>query len=120
MYNPFPPIGHHWQDSTHISFGVLTAGVYTGWAKLEGSIFHGREPDEDRWDLDLGALDSWSARLSVNPSERTSFQVSYGYVHSRAFQAVLEELGARHIRTPPYTPRWNGKVERFIQTLDDE
>jgi len=49
MYNPFPPIGHHWQDSTHISFGVLTAGVYTGWAKLEGSIFHGREPDEDRW-----------------------------------------------------------------------
>jgi len=82
MYNPFPPIGHHWQDSTHISFGVLTAGIYTGWAKLEGSIFHGREPDEDRWDLDLGALDSWSGRLSVNPTGRTSFQVSYGYIHS--------------------------------------
>src|SRR5919201_424234 len=82
MFNPFPPIGHHWQDSTHISFGVLTAGLYTRWAKLEGSVFHGREPDEDRWNFDFGALDSWSGRLSLNPTARTSFQVSYGYVHS--------------------------------------
>jgi len=82
MNNPFPPIGHHWQDSTHISFGVLTAGVYTRWLKLEGSRFHGREPDEDRWNFDFGALDSWSARLSANPTEQTSFQVSYGYLHS--------------------------------------
>ena len=39
---------------------------------------------------------------------------------SDAFQALLAELGARHILTPPYTPRWNGKLERFNQTLDDE
>src|SRR6266446_6098099 len=82
MINPFPPIGHHWQDSTHISFGVITAGVYTRWAKLEGSVFHGREPDEDRWNFDFGALDSWSGRLSLNPTDQTSFQVSYGYIHS--------------------------------------
>ena len=82
MNDPFPPIGHHWQDSTHITFGVLTAGIYTRWLKLEGSLFHGREPDEDRWDFDFGALDSWSVRLSANPTERTSFQVSYGYLHS--------------------------------------
>jgi len=82
MSNPFPPIGHHWQDSTHISFGVLTAGLYTKWAKLEGSAFHGREPDEDRWNFDFGPLDSWSGRLSVNPTAKTSFQVSYGYIHS--------------------------------------
>jgi len=82
MNNPFPPIGHHWQDSTHISFGVLTAGVYNRWVKLEGSIFHGREPDENRWDFDFGALDSWSGRLSVNPTQQTSFQVSYGYLNS--------------------------------------
>ncbi|MGE5049586.1 MAG: hypothetical protein ACM3PC_13495 [Deltaproteobacteria bacterium] len=82
MSNPFPPIGHHWQDSTHISFGVLTAGLYTGLAKLEGSLFHGREPDENRWDFDFGALDSWAGRLSLNPTPRTSFQVSYGYVNS--------------------------------------
>jgi hypothetical protein len=82
MNNPFPPIGHHWQDSTHISFGVLTAGVYNQWLKLEGSIFHGREPDENRWDFDFGALDSWSGRISVNPTQQTSFQFSYGYVNS--------------------------------------
>jgi hypothetical protein len=82
MNNPFPPIGHHWQDSTHISFGVLTAGVYTGWAKLEGSLFHGREPDESRWDFDFGALDSWAGRVSVNPTMHTSLQVSYGYLNS--------------------------------------
>jgi hypothetical protein len=82
MNNPFPPIGHHWQDSTHITFGVLTAGVYNRWAKLEGSLFHGREPDEDRWDFDFGALDSWSGRLTVNPTSQTSFQVSYGFIHS--------------------------------------
>jgi len=82
MNNPFPPIGHHWQDSTHITFGVLTAGVYNRWVKLEGSIFHGREPDENRWNFDFGALDSWSGRISVNPTRQTSFQVSYGYVNS--------------------------------------
>ena len=70
--NPLPPIGHHWQDSTHISFGVLTAGVYNHFVKVEGSLFHGREPDED----------SWSGRLSINPAPQTSFQVSYGHLHS--------------------------------------
>jgi hypothetical protein len=82
MGNPFPPIGHHWQDSTHITFGVLTAGIYNRWLKLEGSVFHGREPDEDRWDFDFGALDSWSARLSFNPTAESSFQASYGFLHS--------------------------------------
>jgi hypothetical protein len=82
MLDPFPPIGHHWQDSTHISFPVLTAGLYNETVKLEGSLFHGREPDEDRWDFDLGGLDSWSSRLSVNPASSLSFQVSYGYLHS--------------------------------------
>ena len=92
MNNPFPPIGHHWQDSTHISFGVLTAGVYNRWVKLEGSIFHGREPDENRWDFDFGALDSWSGRLSVNPTQQTSFQVSYGYVNSPEAAQPQESL----------------------------
>ena len=82
MNDPLPPIGHHWQDSTHISFGVFTAGLYNHWVKLEGSLFHGREPDEDRWNFDFGALDSYSGRLSLNPTQETSFQVSYGYVKS--------------------------------------
>ncbi|MFL5251052.1 MAG: hypothetical protein ACJ79V_24795 [Myxococcales bacterium] len=82
LNNPVPPIAHHWEDSTHISFGVLTAGVFNKWLKLEGSLFHGREPDENRWDFDLGALDSWSVRLSANPTPQTSLQVSYGRLHS--------------------------------------
>jgi hypothetical protein len=44
---------------------------------------------------------------------------AFAYVHSHDFQAVLSDLAARHIRTAPYAPRWNGKVGRFIQTLDD-
>jgi hypothetical protein len=80
--NPLPPVGHHWEDSTHITFGVLTAGFYTRRLKLEASAFHGREPDENRWDFDFGPLDSWSARFSANPTEETNFQVSYGFIKS--------------------------------------
>jgi hypothetical protein len=82
LADPLAVIGHHWQDSTHISFGVLTAGLFTRYAKLEGSWFNGREPDENRWNLDLRALDSYSGRLSFNPAESFSFQASYGYLAS--------------------------------------
>lgn len=65
MADPFAPLGHHWQDSTHIAFGVLTAGFFTKFAKLEGSWFNGREPDANRWDFDLRRPDSYSGRVSV-------------------------------------------------------
>lgn len=78
--DPMAPLGHHWQDSTHIAFGVATAGVYSKRVKLEGSVFNGRESDENRYDLDFGALDSYSARLTVNPSSNWSVQGSYGYL----------------------------------------
>lgn len=81
-YDPLAALGHHWQDSTHISFGVLTAGLLTPTAKLEFSWFNGREPDENRYDLDLRAPDSFSVRLSANPTARVSAQVSYGYLKS--------------------------------------
>jgi hypothetical protein len=69
---------------------VLTAGLYNQSVKLEGSIFHGREPDENRWNFDLGALDSWSGRLSVNPVSSLSFQISYGYLNSPEAARPLE------------------------------
>ena len=78
MPNPIAPIAHHWLDSTHISFGVVTAGVYQRRWKLEGSLFNGREPDEDRWDLDLDRMDSYSGRLWLLPNDRWSLQVSAG------------------------------------------
>jgi hypothetical protein len=82
LYDMTAPLGHHWIDSTHISFGVVTAGVYTGTVKLEGSWFNGREPDDNRYDLDLRGLDSYAARLSINPSKAWSVEMSYGYLAS--------------------------------------
>ena len=80
--DPFPPLSHHWQDSTHVSFGVATAGLYTRQVKLEASWFNGREPDQDRWNFDFRPLDSFSVRLSANPVQPVSLQVSYGYLAS--------------------------------------
>ena len=78
--DPTAPIGHHWQDATHVTFGVLTAGLFGRRWKLEGSWFNGREPDEDRWDFDLRRPDSWSARLTLNPTAHWSATVGYGYL----------------------------------------
>ena len=80
--DPFASIAHHWQDVTHITFGVLTAGIYTRNVKLEGSVFNGREPDEHRYDFDFHKIDSWSARLSVNPAAEWSLNASYGFLKS--------------------------------------
>ena len=80
--DPLAPLGHHWQDATHISYGVVTAGVYSRLFKLEGSAFNGREPDENRWNLDLRGLDSYSGRLTVNPTGRLSLAGWYGYMPS--------------------------------------
>ena len=72
------PLGHHTFDSTHVSFGVVTAAVERGRWVLEGSLFNGREPDEDRWDFDFGALDSFAGRVWFKPSAAWEVQVSSG------------------------------------------
>jgi hypothetical protein len=82
MDDPDAPIGHHWQDSTHITFGVATGGLQWSDLKIEGSIFTGREPDEDRYDFDRPRFDSYSGRLSWNPTRNLALQVSYGYIKS--------------------------------------
>lgn len=80
--NPVGTLGHHQEDSTHIADDVITAGVTHGIARLEASGFHGREPDEHRWDLDSGKVDSWSTRLTVQPGQNWSGQYSYGRLAS--------------------------------------
>jgi hypothetical protein len=82
MRMPEAPMTHHWLDSTHITFGVVTLGASRGPWKLEGSVFHGREPDQHRWNIETGALDSWSARLSFNPTPAWALQVSHGRLES--------------------------------------
>lgn len=82
MDDPFAPLAHHWQDATHVSFGVLTAGLFGRRWKLEASRFNGREPDEERWGIDRIKLDSWSARLSVNPTANWSASAGWGWLES--------------------------------------
>ena len=76
--NPTAPLGHHTLDSSHIAFGVVTAAVDHGPWVLEGSVFNGREPDENRWDMDFGPLDSFSGRLWFNPNSEWTLQASSG------------------------------------------
>jgi hypothetical protein len=82
MDDPAAPITHHWLDATHVTFGVVTVGATHGPFKLEASAFNGREPDQHRWDFDRLRLDSYSGRLSFNPTRDWSFQVSYGFIRS--------------------------------------
>jgi hypothetical protein len=77
--SPEAPISHHWLDSTHISFGVVTAGVVFDRAKLEVSWFNAREPDQHRWDIETGPLDSTAVRVSWNPTPTLALQGSWGH-----------------------------------------
>jgi hypothetical protein len=80
--NPTAPLSHHTFDSTHIAYGVVTAAIDHGPFVLEGSVFNGREPDENRWDFDFGRLDSVSGRLWFKPTPEWEFQVSTGHLIS--------------------------------------
>src|SRR5216684_8603633 len=75
--NPVATLGHHLQDSTHIANDVVTAGLTYKFARIEASGFHGREPDEFRWNIDSGKIDSWSTRLSIQPGQNWSAQYSF-------------------------------------------
>jgi hypothetical protein len=80
--NPDSPLGHHWTDATHITFGVATAGFRYKIAKLEVSNFTGREPNENRYGFDRPRFDSYSYRFSVNPTPALALQFSQGFIHS--------------------------------------
>lgn len=86
MPNPVAPISHHWLDSSHISFGVLTGGVYGRRWKTEASIFNGREPDDQRWGLEAAPLDSYAARLWFMPTPQWALQVSAGHLAEAEFR----------------------------------
>jgi len=80
--SPEAPITHHWLDSTHITYGVVTAGFVHDRFKIEASRFRGREPDQDRYDIETGDLDSTAVRLSWNPTENWALQASWADVTS--------------------------------------
>jgi hypothetical protein len=100
MENPMSPLSHHTLDSTHIAFGAATAALDRGPWTVEGSIFNGREPDEDRWDFDFGGLNSYSGRLWFRPHPEWEFQVSSGHLKSP------EELGHGDITRTTASASW--------------
>jgi hypothetical protein len=102
LNDPFAPLSHHWTDATHITYGVLTAGLFTRTLKLEGTLFNGREPDEDRYDFDFHRLDSYGLRLSANPTPHWALSGSYGYLkHPEALHPEENQhrLGASVLHT---------------------
>jgi hypothetical protein len=113
MPNPLAPMSHHWLDSTHIAFGVLTGGLFHRQWKAEASLFNGREPDETRYDFDFGALDSYAGRVWWLPTDRWAVQLSAAHLE----EAEVEHAGGpRHDvdrLTGSITYHRPGAAERF-------
>jgi hypothetical protein len=95
LNNPDAVLGHHLQDATHIVFGVGTLGLRYKKVKLEGSVFTGREPDEKRYNFDKARFDSYSYRVSFNPTPDYSLQFSQGFLH----EPEMLEPGVDMVRT---------------------
>jgi hypothetical protein len=128
MDNPEAPITHHWLDSTHITFGVLTAGYIRDNVKIEVSGFRGREPDQHRFDIEAPAIDSIATRLSWNPTPDLSMQASWGYLKSpEQLEPEVNEnrLTASATYNKPFegnnwatTLAWGRKMKRPGNTLN--
>jgi hypothetical protein len=115
---PLAPLGHHLQDSTHTSFGVITTGFVIDRVKLEGSAFNGHEPNEERWSIQLAALDSWSARAFVAPARNWAAQYSIGRLeHPEALEPgdQLRQTASVEYNRP--LTRDNGATGSWATTL---
>ena len=106
MNNPDAPISHHWQDASHISWGVVTGGYSFGKFKFEASAFNGTEPDEDRWAFDKIKLNSWSFRVSANPTKELAIQFSHGYLK----EPERAEPELDHLRRTTASVMYNKKI----------
>ena len=113
--SPEAPITHHWLDSTHITFGVVTAGVIVDNFKLEGSRFNAREPDERRWNIETGPLDSTALRVRWNPTGNLSLQASWAHLVSPE-QLEPHDNSNRWSASALYTRRF-GSENWFAATL---
>ena len=92
FFNPDAPLTHHWVDATHITFGVATLGYRYGNWKIEGSSFTGREPDENRYNFDKPRFDSWSGRLSYNPTTNWAFNFLTVFSNSQNLRIQMRML----------------------------
>jgi hypothetical protein len=111
MELPQAPISHHLQDSTHIADEVATVGVtlYKK-VKVEASGFHGAEPGENRWIIEAGAIDSWSARVWLFPAKDWAAQISVGRIaHPESLEAgdQVRATGSLHYSRPMGGGSWS-------------
>ena len=106
---PQAPLGHHWQDSTHIANNVVTAAVKYRIVRLEASGFYGSEPNENRWNIDFGPVNSWATRLSIFPSDRWMAQVSVGRLTRPERQTpgdIVRSTASLHYSVPMQGATW--------------
>ena len=120
---PLAPVSHHWLDATHVTFGVVTAGIAGRAWKAEGSVFNGREPDDDRYDLDLGRLDSLSGRVWWLPTQQIALQTSFGLLreadHGEDTRRVTSSLtwqGDANRRPWSNTIAWGANIAHDLTT----
>lgn len=117
LNNPDSPLGHHWQDATHISFGVATLGFRYRNLKLESSSFTGREPDEERYGFDRPRFDSRSIRLTYNPAAQWSLQASHSYIKSPEVAEPDEDVN-RTTASVLYGKKLSGEGHFWTTTLN--
>ncbi len=120
---PQATLSHHWQDSTHIANEVLTVGVLHKKIRLEASGFYGTEPNENRWNIDYGPMNSWSTRLSVFPAKNWMAQVSVGRLARPERQEpgdVVRSTASIHYTRPMQGSSWSTSLiwGRNHKTLD--
>ena len=111
MDSPEAPITHHWLDSTHITFGVVTAGLVLDRVKIEASQFNAREPDQHRWNIETGRLDSTAVRISWNPARTLSLQGSWGhFTDPEQLEPGVDQKrwSASALWSDEIAPGWNG------------
>jgi len=108
---PQASLSHHWQDSTHVANEVITGAVmFYNKVRLEASGFYGTEPDENRWNIDYGPINSWATRLSVFPSANWMAQVSVGRLTKPERQSpgdVVRSTASIHYTRPMQGSSWS-------------
>ncbi|WP_199726351.1 hypothetical protein [Acidipila sp. EB88] len=114
LEDPVGSLGHHQEDSTHIANDVVTVGLTHGIARVEASGFHGREPNENRWNLQVGAVDSWSTRLTLQPTQNLSGQVSYARIASPEALFPTENQGRTTASIMYNQPFHNGNLASTV------
>jgi hypothetical protein len=114
MELPQATLGHHWQDATHIANNVVTAGLTYGKFRIEGSGFRGKEPNENRWNIDMGPIDSWSSRLTWQPNSNWVAQVSGARIHRpetiHVDDVVRATASLHYTRPVPGTQGWSSSL----------